>query len=247
MTIWQGRPKWLGGTSRVPYSRRMYRARRREFLRANWKLLGAVLVFFTGLGSLLAWTLDGYLLGATQATVVFTYVGMTVSVFHATNPRMIGQLAGAWGEENTRDLLERARRKKLIWGWIDGVATAAGDIDHLVVTRRGGLVAIDSKWRNDVTTQRLVADAEAAAKAARTPNSILRSLRVPVGMTPVVVVWGGARAGVPSNACVGGVDFVGGRRLLDWIRRLPDEEVDKPSARELLRLLHAFRDRVQPM
>lgn len=111
MTIWQARPKWLGGTSRAPYSRRIYRAKRRAFLRANWKLLGAVLVFFTGLGSLVTWALDGYLLGAAHATIVFTYVGMTVSVFHAMNPRMVGQLAGAWGER-TRGISSSARNAR---------------------------------------------------------------------------------------------------------------------------------------
>jgi hypothetical protein len=31
----------------------------------------------------------------------------------------------------------------------------AGDLDHVVITRRGGLVAVDLKWRNKVTTAKL--------------------------------------------------------------------------------------------
>jgi hypothetical protein len=201
---------------------------------------------FIGVGTFASWLLHGYVLGVAHATLVFAYVGMTVSTFHAMSPGIVGQLAGAWGEENTRDLLRRAKRKRIIWGWIDGIATAAGDIDHLVVTGRGGLVAIDSKWRNDVTRERLESDASAATNAARRANLILRSMHVPVGMTPVVVVWGGAQAAVPADARVGGVDFVAGYRLLAWLRRVPHEEVDKPAARELLRMLHEFRDRVRP-
>jgi len=106
-------------------------------------------------------------------------------------------------------------------------------------------VAIDSKWRNDVTRKRLESDASAAANAARRANSILRSVHVPVGMTPVVAVWGGARAEVPPNACVDGVDFIGGHRVLEWLKGLPSEEVDKASARELLGRLYEFRDRVR--
>jgi hypothetical protein len=230
---------------RAPYSRRGYREKRRKFARANWKALAVLLVVFAAMGALLSWTMHGYALGAAHATLMLINVGMTVSISHATTTGTVGLLAGAWGEENTRDLLRRAQRKRLIWGWIDGIATAAGDISITSLLRAAVLVAIDSKWRNDVTRKRLESDASAAANAARRANSILRSIHVPVGMTPVVVVWGGARAEVPPNACVDGVDFIGGHRVLEWLKGLPSEEVDKASARELVGRLYEFRDRVR--
>jgi hypothetical protein len=43
---------------------------------------------------------------------------MVLAVFHASTGSM-NQLAGAWGEDNTADQLRRARRRRLIWGWVN--------------------------------------------------------------------------------------------------------------------------------
>lgn len=230
----------------VPFSRDQFRRQRRAFLRRNWGGLTIVAVILAAIAVLTTWLADGYLLGALHATLLVSCGAMVLVVFFATNPRTLGQLAGAWGEDQTVDVLKKARRRRLIWGWVDGVATASGDIDHFVITRMGGLVAIDSKWRNDFTSRGLENDAHAARAAARRADSILRSLDVPVGITPLIVVWGGARHEVPDKANVSGVDFIQGERLLEWLGRLSHEPVDEPSARELEKRLKEFRARVRP-
>ena len=102
-----------------------------------------------------------WLLGVMQATVVAAYLSMLYSGFLAFDGEAIWHVRGAWGEDNTRSELQRARRKRLVWGWVDSVSLQHGDIDHLVVTREGGLVAIDSKWRNRIH------DTEDMARAAQ--------------------------------------------------------------------------------
>lgn len=91
--------------------------------------------------SLFGW----YALGALHAIAVCAGIGMILFSFYVHDAEGIKQVRGAWGEENTRDELRLAKRKGLIWGWVDSITVSTGDIDHLVVTRRGGLVAIDSK------------------------------------------------------------------------------------------------------
>jgi len=101
------------------------------------------LLLFVGERSPLHW----YLLGVAHAGLIGAGLHLLNSAFLTVDRDAMSQLRGAWGEENTRSELERAKRKGLIWGWVDSVTLAAGDIDHLVVTKSGGLVAIDTKWR----------------------------------------------------------------------------------------------------
>jgi hypothetical protein len=54
-------------------------------------------------------------------------------------------LSGVYGEDNTRDVLRRARRKRNIWSWIDNLEIQSADVDHLVIAP-AGIYAIDSKW-----------------------------------------------------------------------------------------------------
>ena len=49
-----------------------------------------------------------------------------------------------------------------------------GDLDHLVVTRRGGLVAIDSNWRNQASD---TIDMAQAARRVRRAEGLAQSLR----------------------------------------------------------------------
>ena len=115
----------------------------------------------------------------------------------------------------------------MIWGWVDSINLQAGDLDHLVVTRRGGLVAIDSKWRNQAND---AIDMAQAARRVRTraeglTQSLLKAERGarhraranPLRVVPVVVLWGAAQHEVPDQARVEGIDFVAGRRLLVWL------------------------------
>src|SRR5690606_17366269 len=111
---------------------------------------------------------------------------------------------------------------------------------HLVVTRRGGLVAVDSKWRNRVNDP--VEMARAAHKVRLRAEALTRDLlrgdsrgmrraRVnPLRVTPVVVLWGTAQHGMPVDAEVDGIRFVAGRELLGWLRTLDAEPVDKQAA-----------------
>ncbi len=68
------------------------------------------------------------------------------------------------GESNTSEALKAARRQQVIWGYIEGVAVTGADIDPLVVTRGGGVVAIDSKWRTEVTADVQLLECLAASR-----------------------------------------------------------------------------------
>jgi len=84
-------------------------------------------------------------------------------------------LSGVYGEDNTREVLRRARRKRHIWSWIDNLEIQSADVDHLVIAP-AGIYAIDSKWHTtDLTSAVLHTDAAAARAAARRASLILRS------------------------------------------------------------------------
>jgi hypothetical protein len=201
--------------------------------------------FFIGPALLSGLWVHGYVLGLIHAGALGVYAVAVTSTFFA-HTRAVGLMAGAWGEDLTRDELDKARRRRLVWGSVHGVATAGGDVDHLVVTRSGGVLAVDSKWRNDPDRDDLVRDAAAATAAARRAQLVLRSLHHPVAVTPVVAVWGAGRRSVPAAAEVDGVPFVDGGQLVRWMGSLSSQPVDRDTARRLLRDLRSFRQRVQP-
>src|SRR5205085_6394533 len=135
--------------------------------------------------------------------------------------------------------LQRARRRHVIWGWVDSIGLQIGDLDHVVVTRQGRVVVIDSKWRNEVTSIDAAEMARAATRAKSRAEGVARSVcrggRVQghraqsqdLSVTPVVVVWGAAQRTVPDGAVVDGVRFVAGRKLLPWLRGLEVGVVSK--------------------
>jgi hypothetical protein len=190
-----------------------------------------------------------WLLGVFQATLVAAYLHVLHSAFLATDREAIWHLRGAWGEDNTRSELQRAKRKLLIWGWVDSISLQAGDLDHLVVTRRGGLVAIDSKWRNQANDTVEMAQAARRVRTRAEGLALLRAERAarhrakenPLRVVPVVVLWGAAQHDVPDHAQVDGIDFVAGRRLLTWLRTLDGEPVDKSAAADVIDRLEKFR------
>jgi len=193
-----------------------------------------------------------YLMGAVQMLAVGAIPIMLFSSFLAIDPRAIGHLRGAWGEENTRDVLKSARRRRLVWGWVDSINLRYGDIDHLVVTRRGGLVAIDSKWRNtfDVTDRENMARSaeKARMRAAGVVDTVLRggpagsrASGPSVRTRPVVVIWGALRNEIPESAQAHGVDFVAGNKLNRWLKALDGDAIDKDAAGELLSRIGAFK------
>jgi hypothetical protein len=212
-------------------------------------LIAAETILFTAILTPTAFT--WWLLGLFQATVVAIYLHALHAAFLAHDREAIWHLRGAWGEDNTRSELQRAKRKRLIWGWVDSIDLQAGDLDHLVVTRRGGLVAIDSKWRNEATDTVDMAQAAhrvrlRAEGVARTVLKAERGARHrgksnPLRVIPVVVLWGAAQHHVPDRAQVSGIDFVPGRRLLRWLRTLDGEPVDKLAARDVIERLEKYR------
>jgi hypothetical protein len=202
--------------------------------------------------ALLPSPMEWYVLGMLHTAVAASLAYLLNSAFLAHDREAILHLRGAWGEENTRSELNRARRKRIIWGWVDSVTLENGDIDHLVVTCAGGLIAIDSKWRNRTD----VADREAMARAAQKTrlraegllNTLLRrepgTHRAKTGaprVTPLLVVWGAEQHAIPAGADVDGIEVVGGRQLITWLEHRHGDAIDEAAAREVLARLKDFR------
>jgi hypothetical protein len=246
-----------------PYSRRVLRQLRSDWLRRNGVVVVVVAVGIVGMLGIATWsiaeTMSGaprwYLLGVVHAALVAAGLHLVNSAFLATDRDALRQIRGAWGEDNTRSELQRAKRRRLIWGWVDSITLQAGDLDHVVVTRRAGLVIVDSKWRNKVIREDTADMARAARKAQTRAEGLARTLlRSERGarhrakfqsltVTPVVVVWGTAQHTVPDNAVVDGVRFIAGRKLVPWLRQLDGDSVPKDAARDALQRLESYREK----
>jgi hypothetical protein len=162
-------------------------------------------------------------------------------------------MRGAWGEENTRTELESAKRRRLIWGWVDSIRLERGDLDHVVVTRHGGVLAIDSKWRNGTSVTDVEAMATAAGRVRSRAESLTRQLLsserarhrargAAVKVRPLVVIWGAEQRRLPNTGTqVNGIDFVAGQHLRAWLRQLDNEPVSKLAGSELLAVLRNYR------
>jgi hypothetical protein len=248
-----------------PYSRHELRRRRKRWLGRNARTVAVVTAGMAAVAVVVTWGLVAfesgairwYLVGATHATVFGATLFMLNASFLASDREAIHHVRGAWGEENTRDELRRARRRRLVWSWVDSIGLQVGDVDHLVVTRRAGLVAIDSKWRSAVAPSDLVAMAQSARKVQLRAEGIARTVldrehgshraRVQsLTVTPLVVVWGPAQREVSADALVEGIRFVVGRDLLDWLRDAEGEVVSRGAAKDVLRRLRAFRASARP-
>ena len=228
------------------YPRRAYRRAFWPWLVANRSVLLVMLLGYAGLMTLLAFTSSGYFRGLTHGLLSATFVGMLMIGF-VTSTGMIGHVVGAWGEDNTRDILKWARKRRLVHGWIDSVEVQGGDIDHLVATRTGW-IAIDSKWHSRSFDAELIAqDAERAKRAARRASLVLRSLRQNAEVRALAVCWGGSRHEIPGGiATAHDVEFVDGTHLKRWLRHLPDGSLDRRTAQATLKELRRFRNRVRP-
>ncbi|WP_203231323.1 hypothetical protein [Nocardioides caldifontis] len=140
-----------------------------------------------------------------------------------------------------------------MWGWVDSISLKVGDLDHVVVTRRGGVVVIDSKWRHEVTPHDAQDMARSALKAKLRVEAVARSLphlklvggstaRHHIsGVTPVVVIWGAAQHSLPDDAMLDGVAVVAGKQLVAWLQQLHGAEITKNEAVDLLDDLERFR------
>jgi hypothetical protein len=244
-----------------PYSRRRLNELRKAWLwerrsrvAASIAVLLGVMAMVTALAALAGdhpstW----YALGAIHVAIVGIVAHGWNSAFLLNHQEAIGQLRGAWGEENTRSELEIAKRRRLIWGWVDTIKLEGGDIDHVVVTRRGGVVVIDSKWRNQTDDRGALDMAAAAHKVRVRAEAVTRSLVTPerarhrargnaIRIRPVVVLWGALQGALPSGEFTkDGIEFVAGRHLRSWLRKLDGDAVTKESAGELVSLLERFR------
>lgn len=244
-----------------PYPRRAYSALFRGWARRNLNLMAlvgigvvALLAFETALMVLFVPSsgLRWWLLGTLQTTVVAVALHLVNAAFLAHERGAIWQLRGAWGEEATRDELRRAKKKRVIWDWVDSINLQVGDLDHLVVTRNGGLIAVDSKWRSDGKDSGAMAESAARARlrAEGVARSLLKSERGShrakghaVTVSPLVVIWGPAQHHVPDDWEVNGIPFVRGRRLRAWLADLDGESVSEGAAKEIMTELKDFRAR----
>ena len=173
----------------VSFPRQQYRAARKAFAQRNWVL---VLCFAAaGLAACFAFSLllSGYLLGLAQGFFLSALATLLLCAFHASTGS-IWQMAGAWGEDSTTDELRKAKRRGLIWGLVNGVATSTGDVDHVVITKRGGIVAVDSKYHAQLRSDTVQRDLVSAAASARRARLIMLSFGRRVEVAPLVVVWG---------------------------------------------------------
>jgi hypothetical protein len=244
-----------------PYPREAYRALLRAWAGRNLKLLmlsatvvAALLVFETAVIVRVMPDIGfrWWLLGVVQAAIIAIALHLMHNAFLIREREAISQLRGAWGEEATRDELRRAKRKRLVWGWIDSVEFQAGDLDHLVLPRKDGFVVIDSKWRSSGTdaVEMATSARRARLRAEGLTRTLLKSQRGShrakgntVSVRPLVVIWGPAQHRVPDGCHVEGVDFIAGRALIPWLQALPGDEVDKAAAKKALALLKEFRGR----
>lgn len=191
--------------------------------------------------------LNGYALGFVHgATMVF--IVATIGLFFLLHTGSVRELSGVYGEDNTRDILRVAKRRRHVWGWIDNLEVQGGDIDHLVATP-DGVFAVDSKWHGiDLTELVLRTDATAARRAARLASLILRSLRLQdLPVQPLVVVWGRGQHDLQGDPrVVDGVEIVGGLEFGNWLARHSAGDLTTQRAEQALAKLGEFKTRVDP-
>ena len=243
------------------YPSRELRHLRLEWLRSKRRYVLAMAAFYIAVvaasicyGFVFANAFGWYCIGVLHAGLAAMLLHLLDSAVLAHEPRAIFQLRGSWGEDNTRSELQSARKRKLIWGWVDSITLQGGDLDHVVVTRQGGIVVLDSKFYTNVTAVRVAEMATAAARARVRAEALSRSLLradktgrhraavQSVTVTSCIVLWGPARETVPLDHVVDGVHFIDGRRLQEWLSRLPTASVSRDAGKELLAGLTARRD-----
>jgi hypothetical protein len=212
--------------------------------------------------------LRGLLVVAGIAAVVCVYLslafhgyvaGLSTGIFISSMTWMVGlsfllvygmtfQVSGALGESNTSDELRAARRRHQVFGFVDNLQTATGDVDHLVVSP-AGLLVIDSKWHSHgLAHDRLERDADAAEASALRARGIVHAVygrRLPT--RTLVVVWGGEQNTLERRS-LANVTFVPGRELRSWLRSnaATGTAFNQSQARALLRELESFKRRVRP-
>ncbi|TCO41041.1 hypothetical protein EV646_116132 [Kribbella antiqua] len=109
---------------RRSYARRQFRERLFAFLRRNWRVLLAYVAICVVSVIPPSMFLSGYLRG-------FVHGAMTVAAVAAVGLLFLlytgssRELSGAYGEDNTREVLRVAKRRRHVWGWVDNLEVAA--------------------------------------------------------------------------------------------------------------------------
>ncbi|GAA4821205.1 hypothetical protein ACFQ0K_19380 [Nocardioides caeni] len=67
-----------------------------------------------------------YVIGLLHAGLLAAALHLINSAFLAYEVTAIWQLRGAWGEDNTRSELRKAKRRRLVWGWVDSITLQDG-------------------------------------------------------------------------------------------------------------------------
>jgi hypothetical protein len=204
---------------RPSFARRRFRESLRAFLLRNWVRLSGVAVFFVAIGVVESVLLDGYALGLVHGVLLVAGPAMVLVLFMA-HTGAIWQFAGFVGEDNTRDELKKAVTRRYIWGWVDNIEVSDGDIDHLIIAP-AGVFAVDSKWHaRKLNSSLLAKDVRSATIAAAKARSVLRSIKRPLDVHPVVVVWGAGEKDVPAGGgLIDGVGVVAGHEIAAWLQR----------------------------
>lgn len=244
---------------KTSYPRKQYRQLLRRWLVRNKRAVATLVAIFAGVvvlelallrlmpshdhATTAVWAL------LTATFVVFCWMVHTAFLTHEGGANH--QLRGAWGEDNTSTELQAAKRQGLIWRSVDSIALENGDIDHLVVTRRGGIVVVDSKWCSDLDDEKRAIFAFTARRAAKRGEALVNTVtrrshgrhsapRKAMTVTPVVVVWGAAQSSVRDDEVVDGVAIVRGSGFRTWLARLEAEVISQKTATELVARVEAF-------
>lgn len=231
---------------RQAYARRLLRANFNGFLRANAKevavLVGSTLALMVA--TLLYRPITPYLKGFVHAVLLCALIGLVLLAFFMQTGAF-QQLAGAWGEDNTRMELAKARKAGSVFADVSNIELAAGDIDHLVFTP-AGVLAVESKWHfRAIPDPVLARSVEQAQMAARKASLILRSEHVkrPHSVDSVVVIWGTGRRQLPlGGLLVDGVQVVPGQGFVAWLERHRRGRFGRDYAEETAEIVQRFAD-----
>jgi hypothetical protein len=139
---------------------------------------------------------------------------------------------GTYGEEATAEVVASGWARRHGWRAVHNVPFAGCDVDHVVFGARGVLV-IESKWANPAWVVEGSTGASARAldqvwRGARKIERLLRSHRLHVTVTAVVVQWGpGGWSDAPWTTTTFEGDIVGvrGCGADAWFRSLTSRPV----------------------
>jgi hypothetical protein len=229
------------------YARRQLRATLGGFLLLNrWPLffLAALLVVCAALTRPLGGS--QYQQGLVDGLVVM--LGLSgAGLLFLMHTEGLQQLAGAWGEERTAEILKSARKRGIVWGSVNNITMGRYDIDHIAFTP-GGVLALESKWKfRELGRDRwLDNDLHQAARNAEKTRSILRSRDIGSvhEVTPILVVWGkGSYEIADDGEDVDGVHLVAGADLEKWLRQFAVGRLAEDNARRDLHALQVFAEK----